>query len=144
MQLRSGKTITMSTNSVNTTSVLTTPDNSEWFKQYCIKMIKLLNQNKMEFTEDIMNAHDFIMEQLRVIDELFYNIVLYVPIVNINPKVYNSLYERSVQLEKFIKKMVIRSFWKKEDEWSVEDVQYAKNVTSTIKNAQQLLFEVMI
>jgi hypothetical protein len=107
-------------------------------------MIKLLNQNKMEFTEDIMNAHDFIMEQLRVIDELFYNIVLYVPIVNINPKVYNSLYERSVQLEKFIKKMVIRSFWKKEDEWSVEDVQYAKNVTSTIKNAQQLLFEVMI
>ena len=38
-------------------------------------MIKLLNQNKMEFTEDIMNARDFIMEQLRVIDELFYNII---------------------------------------------------------------------
>jgi hypothetical protein len=122
----------------------TTQDHSKWFREYCVKMINQLNQNKVDFTEDVMSAHDFIvMEQLRIIDELFFTISIYIPVVNIKPKVYTALFERSVELEKLIKKMVFRSFWKKEDEWSVEDVRYAKGVIDTIKYAQEKLTQYM-
>ena len=121
----------------------TTQDHSKWFKEYCIKMIKQLNNNKTELTQDVMKSYDFIMEQLRLIDELFYTCSVYIPVTNLNPKIYSALYDRSVQLEKYIKKMVVKSFWKKEEEWSVEDVRYAKGVVSMIKYAQETLVNKM-
>ena len=153
MQLRSGKTIVSNKvfdNKENIAPTSTpkiddsiTDSTSKWFKQYCIKMILLLNKNKSDYTEDVMTLHDFLMEQLRIIDELFFTISVYIPIVNVNPKIFTALYDRSVQIEKYIKKQVIKSFWKKEEEWTVETIRYAKGVIGMVQYAQEILVNKM-
>ena len=114
---------------------------STWFKEYCIVMINKFKQIilKIKSKDNIMSLHDLLMEQLRIIDELCFTISLYIQEVKIRPILYTGIYDRTTEFEKYIKKQVRKSFWKREDEWSSEDVRYAKCVISSIKYAQENL-----
>ena len=146
MQLRSGK-IVMSNkvfddkeNIYPQYDLFTESSTSTWFKEYCIVMINKFKQIILQIKEtDNMSLHDLFMDQLRIIDELCFTISLYVQEVKIRPILYSALYDRTTEFEKYIKKQVRKSFWKRADEWSSQDVRYAKVVLSSIKNAQENL-----
>lgn len=146
MQLRSGKIVMPNKvfdekeNIYPQYDLFTESSTSTWFKEYCIVMINKFKQIILQIKEtDNMSLHDLFMDQLRVIDELCFTISLYVQEVKIRPILYSALYDRTTEFEQYINKQIRKSFWKREDEWSSQDVRYAKVVLSSIKYAQENL-----